>query len=101
MPVMKIDKIETSAEVYSVIHARHPELVPFSTYSNPDGGCMLGSGGCEMYTEWGFSGNDYPIIAVRTTWDKHPEQDYIRVNEKHEFYICVGIEQDDTLPEYG
>lgn len=85
--------IETSREVYAVILARHQDdLVVFSSYSNPDGDDHLGRGKPEMMTEWGLRGADFPLIRAETTWEKNPEKEYERVNEKHRFWLVVPVE---------
>ena len=88
-------RIETSAEVWAVIMARHrDDLKVFSSYSNPDGRCELGSGKPEMMTEYGLSGADFPIMRAETTWEKHPEKDYERVNEKHRYWLIIPINEE-------
>ena len=84
-------KIETSAEVYAVIKARHyDDLVVFGSYSAPEGSEF--SNQCEMYTEWGFKHADLPLMALRTTWDKDPEISYKRINQVTKYWLFV-IEQ--------
>lgn len=46
--------VETSPEVWAVIRARHPELVPFSTASFE----------CDMFTSYGFPGSDFPVMEA-------------------------------------
>lgn len=63
--------IETSAEVWAVIHARHKDqLKVFSSFSDP-GGTQFGGPGIEgrMETCYGIDGADYPLIGARTTWE--------------------------------
>jgi len=61
--------VETSAEVYAVIFARHRNaLKPHSTFSDPDGyGYEWSSGRPEMLTEWGFDGAKTPLIKIVQT----------------------------------
>ena len=84
-------KIRTSPEVWAVIKARHPELVVFSSYSAPDGDEFGDRSICKMMTEYGFPDCDMPIIGAETTWKKHPTNKYIKDQEKHEYWICVGV----------
>jgi hypothetical protein len=87
--------VETSPEVWAVIRARHPELVPFSTYSAPDGDYLGGNTSKgEMFTSFGFPGSDYPIMEARTTWEINPEERWKRNNEQHRYWLCLPIEQD-------
>lgn len=80
-------RIPTSHEVYAVILAKHGTAVRvFSSYSNPTGNDGLSA---QMSTEWGFPGADFPICGARTTWE-HGEKEFERVNEKHEYWLCVG-----------
>jgi hypothetical protein len=76
--------VETSPEVWAVIRARHPELVPFSTASFE----------CDMFTSYGFPGSDFPVMEARTTWEFSSERPSHRVNEQHRYWLCLPIEQD-------
>ena len=93
---MEYSKHKTSPEVWAVIKAAHPELKVFSTYSAPDGDYFGDPSTCVMMTEYGFDGSDCPIIGAETTWDRNPDpNNYERINEKHEYWICVGIAEDE------
>lgn len=87
-------RIKTTPEVWAVIRASHPNMQVFSSYSDPDGRAFGGPGekGC-METAYGFDGQDFPTLAARTTWDIDPEQHYKRINEAHEYWLCVGIDE--------
>ncbi len=86
--------VPTSAEVWAVIKARHPELVVFSSYSDPDDKHAIGT--CTMRTSYGFNHcRDYPIISTETTWEKSDKNDGERVNEKHSYWLCVGEDDND------
>ena len=80
----------TSPEVWAVIKARHPELKVFSSYSAPDGDPYGNPDECKMMTEYGFDGHDYPIIGAETTWDKNHDVPHIRLNEKHNYWLCIA-----------
>lgn len=81
--------VKTTREVWAVMRASHPEMKPFSSYSDPEGG----DGQPRMETAYGFEGLDFPLLFASTTWEKG-EKSYDRVNEKHEFWLCVGIAEE-------
>ena len=77
-------KIPTSPEVWAVIRARHyDKLKCFASYSDEG----------DMMTAYGFENTDYPILEARTRWDVDPEKSGNRLNEKHEYWLCVGKEE--------
>lgn len=84
---MNYKKYKTTYEVWSAIKQAHPDLVVFGSYSAPEYG--------RMETSYGFKGDDYPIIEARTTWDIDMEKSYERHNEQHEYWLCVGIVEED------
>ena len=90
---MKYKKVATTKEVFREICAAHKNLSVFSSYSNPDGSAHHGSGRCEMLTEFGFKGYDYPLIGAKTTWDKS-DTSCERINERHKYWFCVPVEED-------
>ncbi len=75
--------VETSREVWAVIFARHPELVPHGTASFE----------CDMFTSYGFPGADFPIMEARTTWEPHPDKPGYRLNEQSRFWLCIPIKE--------
>ena len=75
--------VETSREVWAVIRARHPELVPFGTASFEG----------DMFTSYGFTGADFPIMEARTTWEPDPEKPGHRVNEQIRFWLCIPTKE--------
>jgi len=76
--------IETSAEVYYVLMAKHKDdLVCHRSYSNPDGRPEA-----EMYTAWGFHNADFPLMDIRTTWECDPES-YKRINQQHAYRLYI------------
>lgn len=87
-------KVPTSAEVWAVIKARHPELKVFSSYSAPHGDRFGDPSECRMMTEYGFESCDYPIIGTETTWDKNYDKPCERLNEKHIYWLCVAVDCD-------
>lgn len=85
-------RLITSAEVYAVIFARHREqMKAFATFSDPTGTFNGNSGERgRMDTVWGIEGCDYPILEIRTSWDIDPEKSYVRLNEVHEYFLCMA-----------
>ncbi len=69
-------RVPTSAEVWAVIRARHPEMRVFGSYSAPDGGLVGDPSKGKMFTSYGFEHGDYPVIEAQTTWDIDPEAPY-------------------------
>ena len=88
---MEHKRVPTTPEVWAVIKASHPELKVFGSYSAPDGDSYGDPNKCVMMTEYGFDVCDYPIMGAKTTWDKNHEKPHERLNEKHEYWLCVGI----------
>jgi hypothetical protein len=69
--------IETSAEVYAVIFAKHKkQLGPHASFTDMDGnGWHFSSGKPEIMTEWGFKDAEYPLLKiVQTKEDRHQEE---------------------------
>ena len=91
---MKYRKIKTEASVWAVIKSVHPELVVHSSYSAPEGDFFGDSSICRMMTEYGFKDSDMPLIGAETTWDRSPENDYKRENEKTEYWFCIAVDED-------
>lgn len=86
-------RVPTSTEVWAVIRARHPELRVFGSYSAPDGDQFGNPGQGRMTTSLGFDGHDFPIIYAQTTWDIDREHPHKRINEKNEYWLCIGIKE--------
>lgn len=81
--------VPTSAEVWAVIRARHPDMVVFETDSDPDD--RYSTGMRRMYTSYGFKHcPDHPVIAGLTTWEQSTVSPSERKNVKHEYWLCVG-----------
>ncbi len=93
---MDYKKIPTTPEVWAVIRIAHPELKPFSSFSDPEGGHELGDRKPRMETSWGFPSADYPLLEARTTWERSsdPKKPWLRENEKHEYWLCLPIKED-------
>ena len=76
--------VETSREVWAVIRARHPELVPHGTASFEG----------KMFTSYGFPGADFPFMEARTTWELDGQFPYKRINEQDRYWLCVPIKEE-------
>lgn len=82
-------QIETTSEVCSAIAAAHDaQLVVFDTFSDPTGL----HGKPKMYTAWGFSGTDFPLIEIETTWDRI--SDGVRVNVQTRYWLLSPIKHE-------
>jgi hypothetical protein len=74
--------VKTSREVWAVIRACHPELVPFGTASFEG----------DMFTSYGFPAADFPLIE--TTWELDPDKPNHRINEQSLFWLCIPIKEE-------
>jgi alpha-L-fucosidase len=86
-------RVRTSAEVWAVIRARHPEMVVFGSYSAPNGDHHGDPTKAKMFTSYGFEGCDYPVMEAESTWDIG--EGYKRNNEKHEYWLCLPMRETD------
>lgn len=87
-------RVPTSAEVWAVIRARHPEMKVFGSFSAPEGDPYGDPSKGRMFTSYGFEGNDYPVIEAQTTWDIDHENKHMRVNQHHEYWLCLPIREE-------
>ena len=87
-------RVPTSAEVWAVIWARHPELEVFGSYSAPGGDQFGDPRKGKMLASYGFQHGDYPVIEAQTTWDIDRETPSKRNNEQHEYWLCLPIKED-------
>ena len=92
---MEYKKIPTTPEVWAVIRASHRELVVFSTYSAPDGEPHGNPDKCRMMTEYGFKDFEFPTIGAETTWNKDPECSWGKLSEKHNYWLCVAVHDEE------
>ena len=81
-------RVPTSAEVFAVIRARHPELRVFDSYSATEGDEFGDPSKGKMFTSFGFDGGKFPIIEAETTWDIEVETRE-RINETHRYWLIV------------
>lgn len=89
-------RLPTSAEVWAVIRARHSgDLCVFSSLSEPDGDPFGNQSHCRMMTEYGIKDSPFPLIGAETNWQKHPDNDYERVDEKTEYWLCVPLDEEE------
>ena len=58
-------RVPTSRDVFETLKSSEPPLIPFGSFSDPDGYY----GRPKMYTAWGFEDADYPIIETESQWD--------------------------------
>lgn len=87
-------RVPTSAEVWAVIRARHPEMRVFGSYSAPDGDQFGDPSKGKMFTSYGFEHGDFPVMEAQTTWDIDPEAPHKRPNERHEYWLCLPVRED-------
>jgi hypothetical protein len=87
--------VETSVEVWAVLHARHSKQYRiFSSFSDPTG-TAFGGDGTEgrMETTYGFARGDHPLIGARTTW---PIGDDDTAGERvHSYFLMIPRKSDD------
>ena len=88
---MSIDTkmIETNAGVWGAVMSSH-KLDVWGSFSDPEGS----HGQPTMETIYSLKGADCPFIQTETTWDKHPEKECERVNEKHRYWLHIPINDD-------
>ena len=95
MTMTEWKRIPTSAEVWAVIKERHhADLKVYATFSDPDGEYSGWQQG-RMETVYSLTGADYPLMEARTTWDIDQEAKHKRLNEQHEYWLCVPIKEDE------
>lgn len=87
--------VTTSAEVWAVIKAAHPDLKVHTSYSYPDGDQFGNHDQCGMRTEYGFDGAPIPLIGAHTRWEKG-EKEYERINEKTNYWLCIALEEGEN-----
>lgn len=85
-------KIPTTYDVWRTIRKAHPELMVFSSFSAPDGNYYGNPDQGEMITTYGFRASDFDLIGARTTWDVDRDNPANRLNEKHEYWLCVHVQ---------
>ena len=94
--MLEYNEIKTSPEVAAVIRAKHmDQFTVHGSYTDPDGTCPMGNGNPCIETWYGFRNSDCPILHIRTTWGRDPEKEYIRLNEKHKYWLCYPIEPEE------
>ncbi len=83
--------ISTTVGVWGAIHKAHPELKVFENYSAPDGAYLGNHSQGKMFISFGFDSCEYPIISAQTTWDIDSNVPSNRLNEKHQYWLCLPI----------
>ena len=86
---MEWTQVTTSRECHAVIRAAHPDLVAFSSFSDPTG-TYGGGTSARMDTEWGFDGAPIPLVGATVRWEIVPGSDK-RHNETWRFWLCVPV----------
>ena len=85
-------KVETSAEVWAVLKAKHgAALRVFGSYSAPEGDHMGDPTQAVMMTEYGFEDGQWPLMGARTTWEL-TEKPGERKNEQTAYWMCYRTE---------
>lgn len=86
--------VKTSAEVVAVIRAAHPTMIPFGSFSDPEGRFEGGPGEeGRMETEYGFRGQDFATFRIKTTWKIAADGAEIAGTKKNEYWLCVGKDE--------
>ena len=78
----------------SIFRQHAAELVAFGSISQPCGNPHGDSTQARMYTDWGFKGSDYPIIALDNTWRHDSDSPGARNDDKRMYYLCVARRSD-------
>jgi len=92
---MEYKKTPTTPEVWAVIKARHhKDLMVFSSYSAPDGDRFGDPDQGRMMTEYGLVNAGCPLMGADTRWDIDREKLHKRINERHEYWLCVPVDSD-------
>lgn len=85
--------LQTSTDVFVAIRSSHgDDLRVFGSYSAPERGIM--------FTSFGLRGAECPLIEAETTWDVDDQYGYDpatparRLNEKHQYWLCIPVEED-------
>lgn len=89
-------RVETSAEVWAAIRARHPEMIVFGSYSAPDGEEFGDPSRGRKWISYGFEGCDVPVIEAQTTWDVNRVTPYKVENKRNEYWLCLPNREDAT-----
>jgi hypothetical protein len=86
--------VPTTVDVWRALRIAHPDMVVFESYSDPDGHHSGGGYTGRMETSFGFRQGDYPIIKAETKWEINPENPSDRINETHEYWLCLPVRDD-------
>jgi hypothetical protein len=70
--------LETSAEVYAVIFARHKkDFSVHSSFTDVDGdGHTFSTGRPEILTEWGFRNSETPLLKIVQTKESKAQKEW-------------------------
>ena len=89
-------RVATSAEVWAVLHARHPEMVVYGSYSTPKGDEFGDMNQGKMISSYGFPHGNFPIIEYQVTWDINRDKPNERANQCREYWLCLPMVDDET-----
>lgn len=94
--------VETSAEVWAVIRARHPELRVFGSYSAPSGDEYGDPSKGKMLTSYGFAQADYPLMEAETTWDiELSRQILFKMKAAYKYWFCCPVKDGKEISACG
>jgi hypothetical protein len=82
--------VPTNGMVFDAIKTGHPDMLVFSSMSDPTGTAFGGSGEVSvMETTWGLPTADFPLIGLRSTWSLNDTGDR-HGSGTHEFWLVVA-----------
>lgn len=85
---MSWTKLPTTYEVWCAIKAaNYDSLSVFESYTDPER---------TAYTVFGIKGADFPLMGAESTWHvEHYSGVPRRVNEEHEYFLCVNVKEEE------
>jgi len=82
--------IKTNRDVYAAIWARHnSEMEPFGSCTD------VGGDNCRVTTLWGIKKTDCAVLRHDVSWERDPEIEHGRLNERHEYWLCIGRDKNE------
>jgi len=95
--------VKTTVEVWQAIRDAHPELIVFGSFSDPTGSFPDGfHGNAKMMTQYGFEGQEIPVIMAETTW-QIPSEGWggghsllERENEYDRYWLCFPPQENSA-----
>lgn len=87
--------IKTTPEVWAVLRIRHgEEMHVYGSYSAPMGDEHNPPGHAVMQTSYGFRDSPIPFIQAETRWRFESDHPEIRLDEIHEYWLCIPKEEE-------